>query len=460
MPENHKHGHCCPDPCPPQGGPFPLEFSPKAPYVAGIDKDGYPFPITPGHGVLYGPTGSKVAEWRDGSDAKPLVFPNIVRTTQPKQSVIVRDSSGRLWALDAPEGKKKRLVSEAGAVFFDDDLSSKPVFAASDVGVANCSYDVAVFGRCDSADSIKLLRVPLSSFNNSCDQSKEVSLGDYIIVCSGGEQRVIKPQKGYMLAGVLDGEGIPRWGLSKVDSNPVVGAPVIFRYTGSVQILTVPAGASVMKVKCWGAWGSTNSYYAGGTTSGGGYTYAEFPVSGGTQFAVVVGAFGGAGCHGCANNVLYPGVYGFGGGWGYNGVKWFVPGGGGLSGLFTGTSEPSAGERARALIIAGGGSGSSIFNGVSSANEGGNGSGGQPSMAGATCPLSVFGSSGGGGYAGGNITNNGGGGGGGGTAFVAASGNNAVALPGAPHASGNASDADYEATSNNGLVVVRFESVE
>jgi len=56
--------HPCPSDCKAEG-PFPLEYQTKVPAVLGVDKDGYPIPITPAHGVLYGPTGAKVAEWRD-----------------------------------------------------------------------------------------------------------------------------------------------------------------------------------------------------------------------------------------------------------------------------------------------------------------------------------------------------------------------------------------------------------
>jgi len=109
-----------------------------------------------------------------------------------------------------------------------------------------------------------------------------------------------------------------------------------YGYTGSDQLVTVPAGATKMKVKAWGAGGGKDGGAIGGA---GGYVEAEVPVVPGTNYQAVVGAIG-----------QFTNQYGFGG-------KPLSASlyGGGLGGLFTGTAPVIATDQARAVLVAGGG---------------------------------------------------------------------------------------------------------
>jgi hypothetical protein len=143
--------------------------------------------------------------------------------------------------------------------------------------------------------------------------------------------------------------GFPKYQKFIGNFNPVQAFTQTFSYTGADQTFTVPSTSpSTIKIKCWGAGGGTGLIYG----SPGGYSYGELSVTPGTTYTVVVGKGGilldsGAG----------PGSTPYGGGGlasslGYGGQ------GGGLSGVFTGSSAitfTSSTDRQRAVIIAGGG---------------------------------------------------------------------------------------------------------
>ncbi|MEM6996609.1 MAG: hypothetical protein AAF721_39260, partial [Myxococcota bacterium] len=164
------------------------------------------------------------------------------------------------------------------------------------------------------------------------------------------------------------------------------GAPTIcdqlsVPYTGMDQVIDLPADASMLQIKAWGAGGNGDDScpkqnpQAGGV---GGFATGTLMLEGGESITVVVGK-GGA----------YYGMgvpeFGFGGG-----------AGGGLSGVFVGDSPVTEGDQARAAVVAGGGG--SAAREVCAAGGPGNhpGSGGQPTMQGALVPIG-----GGGGFAGG-----------------------------------------------------------
>ena len=203
--------------------------------------------------------------------------------------------------------------------------------------------------------------------------------------------------------------GRPQW----VDPE---GQKIVFEFTGIDQILTVPTGATSMTVHAWGAGGSNDAADANGLVKGGvgGYTKATFTVTAGTQYSVVVGE----GAHG-----LSRAAYGFGGA-GQGAVH--QHNGGGLSGVFTGTTAVAAGDTSRALVVAGGGGAGGQSGGGANASQGGNGNetayaGGQGTMAGIAATGTQFSGNGGGGggYAGGSGLSLGGKGG---TGYVAGSG--------------------------------------
>ncbi len=203
--------------------------------------------------------------------------------------------------------------------------------------------------------------------------------------------------------------GRPQW----VDPD---GLKQVFEFTGTDQILTVPAGATSMTVHAWGAGGCNDAASDAGLVKGGvgGYTRATFTVTPGTQYSVVVGE----GAHG-----LNRAAYGFGGA-GQGAAH--QHNGGGLSGIFTGTTTIVAGDTARALVVAGGGGAGGQWGGGGGASQGGNGneatySGGEANMQGVAATGTQYAGNGGGGggYAGGSGL---GLGGKGGTGFVHGSG--------------------------------------
>jgi hypothetical protein len=212
------------------------------------------------------------------------------------------------------------------------------------------------------------------------------------------------PQLGFNRA-----TGRPQW----VDPD---GLKQVFEYTGTDQILTVPAGATSMTVHAWGGGGSNDAAASTGLVKGGvgGYSRATFTVTPATQYAVVVGE----GAHG-----LSRAAYGFGGA-GQGAAH--QHNGGGLSGIFTGTTAVVAADTGRALLVAGGGGAGGQSGGGGSASQGGNGNeaayaGGQGSMSGIAATGTQFSGNGGGGggYAGGSGLSLGGKGG---TGYVAGSG--------------------------------------
>jgi len=109
-----------------------------------------------------------------------------------------------------------------------------------------------------------------------------------------------------------------------------------YGYTGSDQLVTVPPGATKMKVKAWGAGGGKDG---GGIGGAGGYVEGEVPVVPGASYQAVVGAIG-----------QFTNQYGFGGK--PHSASLY---GGGLAGLFTGTAPVTATDQARAVLVAGGG---------------------------------------------------------------------------------------------------------
>lgn len=150
--------------------------------------------------------------------------------------------------------------------------------------------------------------------------------------------------------------GRPKW----ID---ITGNKLVLSFTGVDQIITVPAGATSMLVHAWGGGGGNDDPSDTGLVKGGvgGYCKCTFPVVPGTQYSVVVGE---------GHNGLARRAYGFGGagqGQAHNHV------GGGLSGIFTGTTTVGAGDFARALVIAGGGGAGGQSGGGRNAVQGGNG---------------------------------------------------------------------------------------
>lgn len=158
---------------------------------------------------------------------------------------------------------------------------------------------------------------------------------------------------------------------------------LVFNYTGTDQTFTILPGETQIVVKAWGAGGGgeirgLNPTKAGANGGSGGYTWGNFIVDSGDDFAVVVG-------RGVQNMGSASAVYGFGGPClnpasanpstdttrnnsisyppvGLTALDWHDhTNGGGMSGLFTGTGAVLSSDDSRALVIAGGGGGGSLW---------------------------------------------------------------------------------------------------
>lgn len=271
--------------------------------------------------------------------------------------------------------------------------------------------------------------------------------GDLMVQLSNGDQRRLgPPPESFNRPAVGWASGCPTW----IDTDPVPDT-YVFTYTGLQQKVTVPAGKTSMTVKCWGAGGSQDGGIPGGV---GGYTTATIAVTAGDEYAVIVGQ---------GQHDLKGWPFGFGG---YGQGPAHQHNGGGLSGVFTGSSPVTDGDTARAVAIAGGGGSAGQSGGGRNGRIGGNGNdtgsaGGMSTMLaqGATGGVSSGGGGGGGGYAGGASW---GLGGKGGTGFTVA-GATGTAVTGAAYPSQsvpNSSDADYDGSAGQqgkpGLVVVSF----
>lgn len=432
----------------------------KATYLGAVSPSGNCEELKAKHGIIFGPYGEKILDIRDGSPQEPISTPDMWKENAASM-VMAQLSSGEWVAVQPPADStgKMMLMWEAGAISFQPwgNSLNETVYQADQVQEAGCGLlNFAGWTQCEGSDTIRLVKVDPSAILNFCDAAKRRSLFDSIVGCDAGQISNMLPVEDYVLGAIKQPDGTFKWGPVRMPRVLTAGEVLKFRYTGGDQDFTVPEGVGKIKVKVWGAFGENNSFYAGGSAAGGGYTYGELPVVSGTQFKIMVGGRGFAQRNPQnPRNVIFPGPYGFGGGGGYNGISWFVAAGGGLSGIFTGNTAIAETDQARARLIAGGGAGSSIFGGVSAANEGGNGTGTQPTMRGATCPLASFGASGGGGYFGGNISPNGVPVGGGGTGYTHVSVQAAVIKRGAPNAHAEANDSDYE-PSQNGLVVIEL----
>lgn len=177
---------------------------------------------------------------------------------------------------------------------------------------------------------------------------------------------------------------------------------------GTQQTFTVPANAKSISAEIWGAGGrgdGTHSYpfpLAGHGGYGGYTTFEDMLVTGGEQFAIVVGGFSkvlGDTTYGQME------VYGFGG---KNSPDGHQSAGGGLSGIFTGPGPVVSTDASRAIAIAGGGGAGGATAPGQNMIYGGSGnypnSGGRSNFQGANGTNGQFTGygAGGGGYSGGN----------------------------------------------------------
>ncbi|MDB4767639.1 gliding motility-associated C-terminal domain-containing protein, partial [Flavobacteriaceae bacterium] len=165
-----------------------------------------------------------------------------------------------------------------------------------------------------------------------------------------------------------DGETVEKSFTISIKENPLtdtnISDPIVFNYTGSDQLFTIPENAEKIKVFSWGAGGGMGYYdgeYSGGA---GGYSEGLFSVNPGDTFTVVVGQGGiGSTVKNDDDDFGIAGAATYGGGGAGTAGDASGASGGGLSGLFTGNQKMTfnlAGQ-SRSVIIAGGGGGTADY---------------------------------------------------------------------------------------------------
>lgn len=257
---------------------------------------------------------------------------------------------------------------------------------------------------------------------------------DYIMVCKSGVPMKLGGIAGKTLIGLPNG----RWKVKAEQSNKL-----IYTYTGSVIIITVPDDVTRMTGKLWAANSGADW---GGKRGGGGFTKVVTLVTPGDQYALIIGAIG---------NVTGVQPFGFGGIAHTQAAGYINAGGAGLCGLFTGSAAVLATDTARALAVAGGGAGVGEISGVyynTGDNDGHSaGAGGEATMEGKSAAAAADGNgAGGAGYAGGSLNK-------GGTGFVDPNAIEQQILQGGMNTQANTSDPDFVSQGGNGYAVIFFE---
>lgn len=202
-----------------------------------------------------------------------------------------------------------------------------------------------------------------------------------------------------------------------------------FNFIGADQTYVVPDGVTSIKVKMWGAGGGGGAPGGWGITypgGGGGYTYAEMPVTPGQVLKVMVGAGGthgnaalsyenygggGANCVSTASNCIYGGQGGGRSAIRFNGEDLLTAGGGGGGGSSRSSVLKNSGGAGGGLIgqfglaedfpSASGKGGSQGAGGLGGSGGSQNGTAGSKYTGGRSAQFNYGGSGGGGWYGGG-----------------------------------------------------------
>lgn len=391
-----------------------------------------------------------------------------MKNSAPGHVLMVQDEAGRWYGLIPSDEEKVKgklqLVEEAGVFRWESIGANKTQYNKSDVDDSSCNFKIAGWQECGD-DRSKLVRIPtdklleiLRKTEGINDYDPTVCL-DAILGSQDGKMVLIKPKDGVILIGKKkkDTENVC-WVLEDKNKKTSDDSDKrIFKHTGNIQGVTVPEGATRMRVSCWGAGGSSDGIGTQVTVSGGagGFAKATFAVTPGTKYKIMVGE----GVHNKAGRTFGFGGAGQGTAHQHNG--------GGLSGVFDGENSVTESSSHRALIIAGGGGAGGQSGGGANATQGGNGgedgrSGGQDNMRGidGTGTLYAGNGGGGGGYRGGSGM---GLGGKGGTSYIDDSAVSAGTMSEAKYPStvvpGSSSEdyiAPYGSPGNHGLVVIEF----
>lgn len=178
------------------------------------------------------------------------------------------------------------------------------------------------------------------------------------------------------------GVAIVRYSTNKIESQRIFQ----FHHTGTDQVFTVPTAATYTSatIYAWGAGGGGGYTGGSGSGGGGGFSQATIPVSPSATFTVVVGGGGDTrGPSAGQGSATY-------GGAGLTGPQGFGGHGGGLSGVFYGSSAITfdSSTQPRSIVIAGAGGGASWEGAVGGAGGGttgqNGGAGSQPGGSGGT----------------------------------------------------------------------------
>lgn len=438
--------------------------------LLGIGRDGSTQQLRPSHGIPWSPPNGAFIEMRDGSSGKPIQLPELQRTNGVGSELpLFVNVDGTLVRLSPPQDAdgKWQLIYAGGVVSWRKIIDGTLRYNANEVatGTACGTQYIAVLEGCDDSGILQLKKVALNTLFNECGAGATVDYLDFLVGCQNGLRKNMAAAQGFTLGAVLQSDGSYKWGPVAIKpDNAAVGVKSFFRYTGSMQTISVPTGATKMFVKCWGASGGSNDRSGApagvGFGGGGGYTYGEITVSAGQTFGVLVGQAGvgiSRQVGDCTTVNAGPAVFGFGGVASVQACSYFTPAGGGMSALVTGTTAMTKTDRARVLLCAGGGGGG--FRSGSNWKNGQGGNAENPSttdMQGASAGISAAGrASGGGGYYGGpagiyaSAIN-------GGTGFAAITVENSVKTAASGKTPANNEDVDYQDQLGHGLIVISF----
>lgn len=201
---------------------LPLPLTPKMSLLRGVDAKGCDQILDPvRNGVLlFDAYGRAIAT--EGDSANPIITPKFWESSDAAASVMVQDSWGRWYRLVPSEnGVKKRLVHEAGSIFFEDLNKGNLTFTSEDVqGNGDCDFDFAVWSSCGAGSGQMILKRiskedalggaealdGVDADNNGYDGIVFTKLVDGKMV-----EVIVKPDCGKIIEACCDASDVPKW---------------------------------------------------------------------------------------------------------------------------------------------------------------------------------------------------------------------------------------------------------
>lgn len=147
------------------GSPFkaPTNTVSKLSKVIGLDEDDQSAALNASPGLLYGPDGDPIAQWRDGSNEQPIVMKSLAERSLGGKGVLVKGPAGQLYALVPAEGGRHVLVHDGSSVVMEREGESKVTFNSDDIKtLAGCGFEFAIWEGCNPDGILRLRRIPTS----------------------------------------------------------------------------------------------------------------------------------------------------------------------------------------------------------------------------------------------------------------------------------------------------------